>query len=120
MFIRDLAPKSILDIMLGSVQVLVYMDWDSFFQQAEEVGIRARWTTRKERKEITEESYQEPAFRKNGHIPVMEKDEAKYLLMGGSVGRLVNEGLSPSCLLDMVQTSLDSRDEFVGDREAED
>ena len=120
MFIRDLAPESILDIMLGSVQVLVYMDWDSFFQQADEVGIRARWTTRKERKEITEEFYQEPAFRENGHIPVMEKDEAKYLLMGGSVGRLVNEGLSPSCLLDMVQTSLDSRDEFVGDREAED
>ena len=30
MFIRDLAPEYILDIMLGNVQVLVYMDWEAF------------------------------------------------------------------------------------------
>ena len=117
MFIRDLVPEYILDIMLGNVQVLVYMDWEAFFQQASQIGICARWTTRKERKEIIENYYQERAFRRDGRTPVLEKDGAELRLMGGAVGRIVNEGLSPLCLLEMIQTSLCRWDEPNDNRE---
>ena len=106
MFLRDLAPDSILDIMLGKVQILVYMDWCAFFEQASQIGICARWTTRNERREIIEEYYQERAFRRDGRIPVLEKEGAELKLMGGAVGRIVNEGLSPRSLLEMIQMSL--------------
>ena len=106
MFIRDLPAEYILDIMLGDVQVLVYMDWDAFFKLANQAGIHARWTTRKERNEITKDYYQETSFRQDGHIPVMERDGAQYMLMGGSFGRIVNEGLSPQTLLGMTYFSL--------------
>ena len=106
MFLRDLDPESILDIMLGDVQILVYIDWDAFFQQANQAGINARWTTKRERREITETYYQEQVFRKDAHIPVLEKDGYELRLMGGGVARIVNEGLSPLCLLGMIQTSL--------------
>ena len=111
MFLRDLAPDSILDIMLGKVQILVYMDWDAFFEQASQIGVCARWTTRKERREIIEEYYQETAFRRDGRTPVLEKDGAELKLMGGAVGRIVNEGLSPLCLLEMIQMSLRQAEE---------
>ena len=106
-FLRELALESILDIMLGDVQIFIYMDWAAFFQKASEAGITARWTTKQERKEITETYYQERAFRSDAHIPVMEKDGVKVMLTGGMVARTVNEGLSPLSLLDMIQMSLD-------------
>ena len=106
LFLRDLAPESILDIMLGDVQILVYIDWDAFFKQANQTGISARWTTRRERKEITENYYQERAFRLDARTPVLEKYGTELKLMGGAVGRIVNEGLSPLCLLEMSQMSL--------------
>ena len=111
MFLRDLAPESILDIMLGDVQILVYIDWDAFFQLANQTGISARWTTKRERKEITENYYQERAFRLDARTPVMERDGAECKLMGGAVARIVNEGLSPLCLLEMVQMTLSGWDE---------
>ena len=92
--------------MLGDVQILVYIDWDAFFKQANQTGISARWTTRRERKEITENYYQERAFRLDARTPVLEKDGAELKLMGGAVGRIVNEGLSPLCLLEMIDMSL--------------
>ena len=116
MFLRDLAPEYILDIMLGNVQILAYMDWEAFFQLANQIDICARWTTRKERKEITENYYQERAFRRDGRTPVLEKDGAELRLMGGTVGRIVNEGLSPLCLLEMIQMSLSRLDEPDDDR----
>ena len=118
MFLRDLAPESILDIMLGKVQILVCIDWDAFFEQASQIGICARWTTRKERREIIEDYYQETAFRRDGRTPVLEKDGAELTLMGGAVGRIVTEGLSPLCLLEMIQMSLCRGDEFNNDRGA--
>ena len=41
----------------GRYQVPPYIDWDALFQQAGQVGVRARWTTRKERKEISKNYY---------------------------------------------------------------
>ena len=111
MFLRDLAPEYVLDIMLGEVQILVYIDWDAFFQQASQFGIDARWTTNRERKEITESLYQERAYRSDARIPVLAKGGAELRLMGGAVGRIVNEGLSPLCLLEMIRTTLDSWNE---------
>ena len=105
-FLRDLDLEAILDILLGDVQILVYIDWDAFFQQARQTGISARWTTREERKEITENYYQERAFRQDARIPVLEKDGAKVMLMGGVVARIVTEGLSPLCLLEIVHMQL--------------
>ena len=113
LFLRDWEPKLALDIMLGNVVVLIYMDWDVFFQQVENVGIHPRWTTQKERKEITEKFYHERAFRRDGHLPVMEKDGKWFTLMGGSVGRIVNEGLSPGCLLEIIQTTFEVPDESL-------
>ena len=105
-FLRDLDLEAILDILLGDVQILVYIDWDAFFQQARQIGISARWTTRQERKEITENYYQERAFRQDARIPVLEKDGREIRLMGGVVARIVTEGLSPLCLLEMLHMQL--------------
>ena len=106
MFLRDLDPDSLLDIMLGEVQVLVYVDWESFFQQAGRLGICGRWTTRRERKEISRDYYHERAFRKDGRTPVMEKDGAEFMLMGGAVARIVTEGQSPLSLLETIEMNL--------------
>ena len=115
-FLRDLPLEYILDIMLGDVQILVYIDWDAFFKQASQYGISARWTTNRERKEIAENYYQERAYRPDARTPVLEKGEAELKLMGGVVGRIVNEGLSPLCLLGMIQMTFDSLNESDDDR----
>ena len=105
-FLRSLAPESILDIMLGDMQILVYIDWDAFFERSIQSGIHARWTTRKEQKEQTTSLYQELSFRRDGHTPVFERgDGAEFRVMGGVVARIVNEGLTPSSLLNMIQDS---------------
>ena len=111
LFLRDLELESILDIALGNVVVLIYIDWDAFLEQVRDAGISARWSTRAERKEIIENFYHERAFRSDGHLPVMEKDGRSFTSMGGHVGRIVNEGLSPRCLLGMIQSSFGPLDE---------
>ena len=116
-FLRDLDLEAILDILLGDVQILVYIDWDAFFQQARQIGISARWTTRQERKEITENYYQERAFRQDARIPVLEKDGREIRLMGGVVARIVTEGLSPLCLLEMLHMQLCGWDQSDGNHE---
>ena len=111
LFLRDLDLESMLDIALGNVVVLIYIDWDAFFEQVRAAGISARWTTREEWKEIIASFYQERAFRSDGHVPIMEKDGRSFTSMGGHVGRIVNEGLSPRCLLGMIQSSFGPQDE---------
>lgn len=111
LFLRELKLDSILDIALGNVVVLIYIDWDAFLEQVRNAGINARWTTPAERKEIIAQFYHERAFRSDGHLPVMEQGGRSFTSMGGHVGRIVNEGLSPRCLLEMIQSSFVSQDE---------
>ena len=111
LFLRDLELESILDIALGNVVVLIYIDWDAFLEQVRDAGINARWTTSAERKDIIAEFYHERAFRNDGHLPIMEQDGRSFTSMGGHVGRIVNEGLSPRCLLEMIQSSFGPQDE---------
>ena len=106
-FLRSLDPESILDIVFGDVKILVYIDWDAFFERAKRSGINARWTTRPERKDQSTSGYREPAFRRDAHTPVFERDGAKFEAMGGIVGRIVYEGLSPSALLRIIQGVID-------------
>ncbi|MCY4652090.1 MAG: hypothetical protein OXC95_02885 [Dehalococcoidia bacterium] len=106
-FLRNLHPESILDILLGDALVLVYIDWDTFFQQANYRDISARWTTRRERKEITEiYGRLEQAFRGDGYTPVFSNGESKYLPLGGAAQRIVVEGTSPHSVLQMVEEGL--------------
>ena len=95
-FLRGISPESILDILLGDALVLAYIDWDAFFQQANDRGINSRWTTRGERKGITETlGRQDQAFRRDGHTPVFGMGEVKYSPLGAAAQRIVVEGTSP-------------------------
>ena len=107
-FLRDMSPESVHDILLGDALVLAYIDWDAFFQQASDKGINARWTTRGERKGITEiyGGRLEQAFRRDGHTPVFEMGGAECPLLGGAAQRLVVEGTSPRSLLQMIEDTL--------------
>ena len=106
-FLREMSPESIFDILLGDALVLAYIDWETFFQQANDKGINARWTTRRERKGITEiYGRQEQAFRRDGHTPVFEMGEAECPLLGGAAQRLVVEGASPHSLLQLIEDTL--------------
>lgn len=118
-FLRSLPPDSIVDITVGDTIVLLYVDWETLFALARKSGIDARWTTRQERKENTERYYHEPGFRRDGHTPVFEKGEAKIMLMGGTIGRLVYEGIMPSSLVriferDLNRMNLDDSEEAQG------
>ena len=106
-FLREMSPESILDILLGDALVLAYIDWDAFFQQANDRGINARWTTRGERKGITETlRRQDQAFRRDGHTPVFGMGEVKYNSLGGAAQRIVVEGTSPRSSLQMIEDAL--------------
>ena len=106
-FLRNLPPESILDILIGNALVLAYVDWDAFFQQANHKGINARWTTRKERKGVTDiYGRLEQAFRSDGHTPVFIKGESEYRPLGGTAQRIVVEGASPYSILQMVEEGL--------------
>ena len=111
LFLRELELDSILDIALGNVVVLIYIDWDAFLEQVRNAGINARWTTTAERKDIIAKLYHERAFRSDGHLPVMEQGGRSFTSMGGHVGRIVNEGLSPRCLLEMILSYFGPPDE---------
>ena len=117
-FLRNLPPESILDILLGDALVLIYIDWDAFFQQANCKGINARWTTRKERKKVTEiYGRLEQAFRSDGHTPVFSMGESKYPPLGGAAQRIVVESTSPHSVLQMVEDGLrlwDANEDFIG------
>ena len=106
-FLRGMSPESILDILLGDALVLAYIDWDAFFQQANDRGINARWTARGERKGTTETlRRQDQAFRRDGHTPVFGMGEAKYYPLGGAAQRIVVEGISPRSSLQMIEDAL--------------
>ena len=107
-FLRAMSPESVHDMLLGDALVLAYIDWDAFFQQANGKGIDARWTTRGERKGITEiyDGRLEQAFRRDGHAPVFEMGGAECPLLGGAAQRLVVEGTSPHSLLQMIEDTL--------------
>ena len=106
-FLRGISPESILDILLGDALVLAYIDWDAFFQQANDRGINSRWTTRRERKGTTETlGRQDQAFRRDGHTPVFGMGEVKYPPLGGVAQRIVVEGTSPRSLLQMIEEAL--------------
>ena len=92
---------------LGFGLVLAYIDWDAFFQQANDRGINSRWTTRRERKGITETlGRQDQAFRRDGHTPVFGMGEVKYSPLGGAAQRIVVEGTSPRSSLQMIEEAL--------------
>ena len=116
-FLRAMSPDSVHDILLGDALVLAYIDWDAFFQQANDKGINARWTTRGERKGITEiyGGRLEQAFRREGHTPVFEMGGAEFPLLGGAAQRLVVEGTSPHSLLQLIEDTLRSRSESEDD-----
>ena len=106
-FLRAMLPESVHDILLGDALVLAYMDWDAFFQQANDKGIDARWTTRGERKRITETlGRQDQAFRHDGYTPVFGLGEEKYYPLGGAAQRIVVEGTSPRSSLQMIEDAL--------------
>ena len=106
-FLRAISPESILDILLGDALVLAYVDWDAFFKQAEEKGISARWTTRGERKGISETLGRlDHAFRRDGHTPVFTMGEEECYAQGGAAQRIVVEGTSPRSSLQMIEDSL--------------
>ena len=119
LFLRSIDTDLMLDIVLGEAVVLIYVDWDTFFQQARDIGVNARWTTPEERKKIIADFYHERAFRDDGHVPVMEKDGRAFTSMGGHVGRIINEGLSPQCLLGMIRSTFDTQDAPEENTEAE-
>ena len=106
-FLRKMSSESIVDILLGHTLVLIYVDWDAFFQQANDRGINARWTTRGERKRITETlRRQDQAFRRDGHTPVFGMGEAEYFPLGGAAQRIVVEGTSPRSVLQIIEDAL--------------
>ena len=107
-FLRDMYPESVHDILLGDALVLAYIDWDAFYQQANGKGINTRWTTREERKGITEiyGGRLEQAFRQDGRTPVFEMGGAECRLLGGSAQRVVVEGISPQSLLHLIEETL--------------
>ena len=106
-FLRAISPGSILDILLGDALVLAYIDWDAFFQKAGEKGISARWTTRGERKRISETLGRlDQAFRSDGRTPVFKMGEAEYHPIGGIAQRIIVEGISPRSLLKMIEDAL--------------
>ena len=107
MFLRSMSPESVHDILLGDALVLAYIDWDAFFQQANDKGINARWTTRGERKGITETlGRQDQAFRHDGRTPVFTLGEEEYCPLGGAAQRIVVEGTSPRSSLQMIEDAL--------------
>ena len=106
-FLRSMSPESVHDILLGDALVLAYIDWEAFFQQANDKGINARWTTRRERKEVTGTlGRQDQAFRRDGRTPVFERGEAACRLLGGAAQRLVAEGTCPHSLLQLIEDTL--------------
>ena len=106
-FLRAMPPETVYDILLGDALVLAYVDWDAFFQQANHKGINARWTTRKERKGVTDiYGRLEQAFRSDGHTPLFIKGESEYRPLGGTAQRIVVEGASPHSILQMVEEGL--------------
>ena len=106
-FLRHISPESILEILLGDALVLAYIDWDAFFEQIGKKGITARWTTRKERKGISETlGHLDQAFRSDGHTPVFTMGETECPTMGGIAQRIIVEGTSPLSLLDMIENGL--------------
>ena len=112
-FFRAIPPETVYDILLGEALVLAYVDWDAFFQQANHKGINARWTTRKERKGVTDiYGRLEQAFRSDGHTPVFIKGESEYHPLGGTAQRIVVEGASPHSILQMVEEGLRLRDKL--------
>ena len=111
-FLRAISPESILDILLGDALVLAYIDWDAFFKQISEKGISARWTTRGERKGISETlGHLDQAFRLDGRTPVFTMDETECPTMGGIAQRIIVEGISPRSLLIMIEDALRRRNE---------
>ena len=107
MFLRAMSPESVHDILLGDALVLAYIDWDAFFQQANDKWINARWTTRGERKRITETlGRQDQAFRRDGRTPVFGLGEHEYYPLGGAAQRIVVEGTSPRSSLQMIEDAL--------------
>lgn len=106
LFLRSLTQDSIVDILVGDVLVLVYVDLDALLVMARNLGMNTRWTTRQERRELTAEFHKELGFGRNGRTPVFEEGEAKFTMMGGTIGRLVFEGLAPSSLLKIIQRDL--------------
>ena len=106
-FFRAMSPESVHDILLGDALVLAYIDWDEFFQQANDKGINARWTTRGERKEIAETlGRQDQAFRRDGRTPVFSLGKQEYRPLGGVAQRIVVEGTSPNSVLQMIYGAL--------------
>ena len=106
-FLRAMSPESVHDILLGDALVLAYIDRDAFFQQANDKGINARWTTRGERKGITETlGRQDQAFRHDGRTPVFGLGEEEYCPLGGTAQRIVVEGTSPRSSLQMIEDAL--------------
>ena len=112
-FLRSMSPESVYDILLGDALVLAYMDWDAFFQQANDKGINARWTTRRERQEITEiPGRPDQAFRSDGRTPVFSLGDQKYSSLGGAAQRIVVEGTHPRSLLQMIEDTLRRWNEY--------
>ena len=106
-FLRAMSAEWVHDILLGDALVLAYIDWDAFFQQANDKGINARWTTRGREREITETlGRQDQAFRRDGRTPVFGLGEEEYYPLGGAAQRIVVEGTSPRSSLQMIEDAL--------------
>ena len=106
-FLRTISPEPMLDILLGDVLVLAYIDWDAFFKQMGEKGISARWTTRSERKRYLDPLGRlDQAFRRDGHTPVFTMGDTECPTIGGIAQRIIVEGTSPHSLQKLIENNL--------------
>ncbi|MGB2842583.1 MAG: hypothetical protein WBC40_08950 [Halobacteriota archaeon] len=97
LFLRNIPPEYILDIIMGRIQILLYFDFDIWFKMAENIGIGGKWSTRKQaskQKRIIKD-----IFCVKNRIPMLEVNGREMYAGDGILVRVLFDGITPKSAL---------------------
>lgn len=103
-FLKPFDDDTIMDLVMGRLQILIGIDYDAFINFCNLLGMNARWSTTKEFQKIVEQirmKSKELFSFKNKGILIEEKGQKEnFAFMGqGIFGRIIFDHIYPSSII---------------------
>lgn len=100
-FLFEISPKNVLDILLKNIVVLMFLKWNNLKNLYEKNGISLKWSSKKEgRREKSKPGLKRRGYILGERIPMLKKGERELWIGPGIPARIYFDGIRPKCIVD--------------------
>lgn len=117
-FLRNISEEYILDILFGSLVVIIQLDLDGLLRLAGSMGMEGGWIRGKQARRWTSSRRKGEVVEIGGEVPVFRRNGQEIVMGGGLICRMVWDGTTPRSVLRLIGASLSLAEERRGEENA--